>query len=79
MITMRPDGEYRESRPGDTWPANHPAMPVPAMRMHVPVPAEDGPYDTCRGCGVPIVQHWDNRELWVGMTGGSAECCGRSR
>jgi hypothetical protein len=49
------------------------------MRTHSPAPEDAGPYDTCQHCGQAIVQHWDNRELWVTMAGGNAECYGKGR
>ncbi len=47
------------------------------MAQHHPAPAEAGPYDTCDGCGQAIVQHWENRSLWVTMLSGNAECYGK--
>ena len=76
---MRPNGEYRESHPGDTWAANHTAGEVAS---HHPAPAEGGPYDTCQHCGQPIRPHYDPVTgnpvpgAWVTMLKGSAECYG---
>lgn len=44
---------------------------------HTPMPEDEldqGAFDVCAGCQLPIVQHWERRDVWVAMATGSAVC-----
>lgn len=50
-------------------------------QAHVPTPEDEldqGVYDVCAHCQLPIVQHWQDRAVWVVMTTGSRVCYGRT-
>ena len=49
--------------------------------QHWPTPddqLDQHAYDVCQHCGLPIVQHWQDRQRWVTMTSGNTECYGQS-